>query len=274
MLGENLFSFSKNLYWFIKTHTISKYTLRINGLGKTHKCYICGETFFHFSKYQNGLLGLSDLILKLNLVGSDVENFGCDFCGVDDRQRHLFMFFDKLNIWEKFRNNKILHFAPQEFKLSEKIEKLNPREYIKADLFSNDPKIKKIDATRIPFDNNTFDVIICCHVLEHINNYKDAISEIHRVLNINGIAILQTPYSKLLSNNFEDPNINSDDLRLFFYGNNDHCRVLSENVFFKDLQDAGFLLQIARNSDYFSDDDSNYFGVNKNEDLIRVTKIN
>lgn len=47
------------------------------------------------------------------MVGSDVEHFYCPYCRSHDRERHLFMFFDKLEIWNRFANAQVLHFAPE-----------------------------------------------------------------------------------------------------------------------------------------------------------------
>jgi hypothetical protein len=83
---------------------------------------------------------------------------------------------------------------------------------------------------------------------------------------------LQTPYFRLLVNNFEDPGINTDELRLLYYGQEDHVRLFGENRFFSDLAEAGFALNILKHADIFTEDQARYFGVNKNEDLIMVVK--
>ena len=90
----------------------------------------------------------------------------------------------------------------------------------------------------------------------------------------NGIAILQTPYSKLLKKNFEDCNLVTDEIRLYFYGREDHVRIFSEENLFNDLKDVGFKLNIIRNNKLFSNIECKYFGVNPKEDLIMVIKPN
>jgi ubiquinone/menaquinone biosynthesis C-methylase UbiE len=45
----------------------------------------------------------------------------------------------------------------------------------------------------LPFENNRFDAIICNHVLEHIDEYEKALSELSRTLKPNGILIVGVP---------------------------------------------------------------------------------
>lgn len=169
-------------------------------------------------------------------------------------------------------NSSILHFAPER-SISMKIKDCHPIRYVKGDLFPNDSDIEKIDATDIPFQDASFDIIIGNHILEHIPDHRKAISEMHRVLKSGGIAIVQTPYSELLHSNFEDEGINSDELRQFFYGQEDHVRVFGKKQFLSTLEDLGFKLLLTKHSDLFDSHEARYFGVNEHEDLIQIQKI-
>ncbi len=50
------------------------------------------------------------------------------------------------------------------------------------------------DIEELPFKNNVFDKILCKHVLEHINNLIDIMTEIHRVLKEEGIVRIEVPH--------------------------------------------------------------------------------
>lgn len=50
------------------------------------------------------------------------------------------------------------------------------------------------DGKRIPFEDNTFDGILCTEVLEHVFNVEEVINELNRVLKPNGKAIITTPF--------------------------------------------------------------------------------
>lgn len=242
-----------------------------NRFGSNKECYICNTTFNHFTKFRGGSKKLSEYSRMLNMIGSDVDNFGCMYCGSIDRERHLYMFFDKLNMWEKIKGAKILHFAPEK-NLRTKIIEQSPLEYIGADLYPRTEDVKKIDATKVPFADEVFNFVIANHILEHIPDYTKALSEFYRVLKPGGYAILQTPYSKILKNNFEDENLNTDELRLFFHGLEDHVRTFGEYQFLKSIEGVGFNLQVKKHEEFFDDQMAYIHGVNKEEDLILAMK--
>jgi len=249
----------------------------LNTLGNSKQCYICKKTFFSFNKYRGGSSNVNSYIKNLDIVGSDIDNFGCPFCSSHDRERHLFAYFDKLNLWTK-ENARILHFAPENH-IYKKFISCNLLEYIIADL---EPElyinrgikdVKKINLMEIPFADNHFDIVICNHVLEHIPNMQKCLVEIYRILKNGGFAILQTPFSKLLHKHFEDPGITTDEQGNFFYGQEDHVRIVSEKQFLNDLQNVGFKLAIVRHKDVFDNNFAKIYGMNSKEDLIRVVKV-
>lgn len=243
----------------------------LSGIGSKKQCYICNRTFNHFTKFRGGSKRKSEYLKRLDIVGSDRDNFYCMYCGSHDRERHLYMYFDKLNIWQKMKDAKILYFAPER-NLSAKINEQSPLECITADLHPKTEEVKKIDATKVPFSDEKFDFVIANHILEHIPAYSKALSEFYRVLKPGGVAILQTPYSKILKNNFEDENLDTDELRLFFYGQEDHVRLFGEYQFFNSIENAGFILQVKKHEDLFDNHMAYIYGVNKEEDLILVIK--
>jgi ubiquinone/menaquinone biosynthesis C-methylase UbiE len=51
------------------------------------------------------------------------------------------------------------------------------------------------DGENIPFDDESFDNILCTEVIEHIPNPEKIIAEMHRVLKPNGFCIITLPWS-------------------------------------------------------------------------------
>jgi SAM-dependent methyltransferase len=132
------------------------------------------------------------------------------------------MYFAKLNLWNHIGGAAVLHIAP-EMHLAQKIQELHPRQYVRGDLVPNAPDIKRLDVTAIPYADESFDFLICNHVLEHVPDDRKALSEFHRVLKPGARAVLQTPFSRLLTYSFCDPAINTDALRTRFYFQEDMC---------------------------------------------------
>lgn len=263
----------RKLYRILLKRAIFKIHFFINKLGNKKQCYVCQTSFHHFLKFRRGSGNVYPFLTATDTIGSDVNNFSCMYCQSTDRERHLYMYFDKLNLWDKISKSRILHFAPEK-NLKNKIKELNPAKYILADLNPENDNINKIDATKIPYENDSVDFVFFNHILEHIPDYKTALNELFRVLTPGGTLIIQTPFSKLLSNNFEENNICSDELRNFFYGQEDHVRLFAEKQLFNDIQETGFNLQIKKNDDFFNEKISKYYGINRKEDLIMAIKPN
>ena len=247
-----------------------KYKIKQNLKRNDHKCYICRNTFKYFIPYRGGRMSASSFIRELKCIGSDVDNYLCPHCSSIDRERHLFMYFDKLNLWYNIKGKNVLHFAPEKH-LKTRIIKLKPEKYIQADLYPNSEEIRKVDITKIDYPENYFDFVICCHVLEHVCDDVKAIQEIYRVLKPNCLAILQTPYSSILARSFQDQNILTNQLRRIFYGQEDHVRIYGHDIF-QRLEMAGFILKIKKHKDVLEEFNSKYWGVNNKEDLIMVYK--
>ena len=261
----------KQLYKKLVLRNLYANRAKKNLRGTEKHCVICDSRFSAFLKYEGGSANVPDWHKKIEPVGSDLDNFGCPVCNSSDRLRHLYMYFDKLDFWANFDQAEVLHFAPESI-LRKKIQELNVKKYVMADYYPTDDEILKVDIVDIPFDDNSFDLVICNHVLEHIPDYNKAMSELYRVTKPRGFAILQTPYSTLLHHNFEDEGINTEELRLLYYGQTDHVRYFSENDFMRGLEDAGFKRMIVEHSEVFEENLYKEKGVNKLESLIRVMK--
>lgn len=239
-------------------------------IGDGHQCYICKKKLRRFVPYGRGIKAVPLLLRELRVVGSDVENFSCPHCDCTDRERHLSMYFDRLQLWSRIRGGAVIHFAP-EVQLSELIKQAAPGLYVKADLNPKTPDTQKIDITKVPYPDGTFDVVVCNHVLEHLPSDAEALSEISRVLKPGGIAIVQTPFSPLLDTSIVSPLINDDQLRRRYYGEVDHYRLYGNDLFEK-FRHAGLTVTLFSHNDVLKDYDHRYYGVNPEEDLILVTK--
>jgi ubiquinone/menaquinone biosynthesis C-methylase UbiE len=109
-------------------------------------------------------------------------------------------------------------------------------DYLSCDLESKQAMVQ-MDITDIDLPDNTFDVIICNHVMEHIPADTQAMSELFRVLKPGGWAILQTPISG--DTTFEDASIQTPEDRLRQFGQRDHVRIYGRD-YQERLSSVGF----------------------------------
>jgi SAM-dependent methyltransferase len=130
-----------------------------------------------------------------------------------------------------------LHVAPEE-NLSLKLKSYPNIDYLSVDLNSPSADLH-MDITDIKQDNDTYDVIICNHVLEHIQDDMKAIRELYRVLKKSGYAILQVPISYRMEETIEDPTIISPEKRKETFGQEDHVRIYGADYVLR-LKKAGF----------------------------------
>lgn len=152
-------------------------------------------------------------------------------------ERHrLFWLYLKRETSFFTEKKKVLHMAPEQCFLS-RFKKLN-HEYVTADLFSPIAEVKA-DLTNLPFNNNSFDVIFCNHVLEHVEDDTKAMHELYRVMKKGGMGIFQIPQNLNLARTFEDATITSRRERTSIFGQYDHVRVYGRDYFDK-LEHVGF----------------------------------
>ncbi len=128
-------------------------------------------------------------------------------------------------------------------------------------------RIEEIDMHSIPYPDASFTVVIANHVLEHVDDDQQAMSEIRRVLNLGGLAILQTPYSACLHNTFSDPGVVRPEQRLQLFGQEDHVRLFGRDIF-ERFAAAGFNPLVVTHEQVLSNMPAQVFGVNEHEPLF------
>lgn len=135
---------------------------------------------------------------------------------------------------------KVLHMAPEQCFLTI-FKKQKNIDYTTADLYSPIADVKA-DILNLPFDNNSFDVVFCNHVLEHISDDTKAMQELYRVLKPNGMGIFQIPQDLSRATTFEDNAITDKKERTKIFGQYDHVRIYGRDYFDK-LRSIGFKVE-------------------------------
>jgi len=164
----------------------------------------------------------------------------CPRCLSSPRHRLIQLYMkDKTNFFDS--KLKVLHFAPI-FAFQKLFEDRPNLDYLSVDI--NSPLVmKKEDINNISFPDNTFDVILCNHVLEHIEDDIHAMGELRRVLKPDGWAILLVPIDTTRETTFVDPNIQSADDRQKYYYHYDHKRLYGLD-YNRRLESAGFTVKV------------------------------
>lgn len=130
-----------------------------------------------------------------------------------------------------------------------------------------------MDIHQIPFEENTFDVVLCNHVLEHVADDIKAMSEINRVLKPNGFAILQVPFFTPIPDvTFEDNTITDPRERERIFGQDDHVRKYGHD-YTKRMERAGLHPVEEQFVNLLSDETRKKFGLVKGEIIYRADKI-
>ena len=155
-----------------------------------------------------------------------------------ERHRLMWLFLqDETDFFSSKKTLKVLHIAPEQCFL-DIFRKQKNLDYTTSDLESPIADVKA-DICDLPFDDNSYDIIFCNHVLEHIPDDKKAMQELYRVLKPNGMGIFQIPQDLNRKTTFEDNTIIDKKERAKIFGQYDHVRVYGQDYFNK-LRAIGF----------------------------------
>ena len=184
-------------------------------------------------------------------------------------ERHRLLWLYLTNETNFFTSKKkVLHMAPEQCFLS-RFKKLN-HEYITADLDSPIADVKA-DIVNLPFNDNSFDVIFCNHVLEHIQDDTKAMKELFRVMKKGGMGVFQVPQDLNRDVTFEDNSITDPKERAKIFGQYDHVRVYGRDYFDK-LRSVGFKVEEVNYSQKVSSELSSRYRLMEGELLPVVFK--
>ena len=229
-------------------HRLIKYEPALRGLfgqfyrGSNCKCEICNHKLRKFIELDN-----KDLL--------------CPFCGSLSRNRRLWNYL-KIN---QLLHGKVLHFSPsrclyRQFKLDNEIE------YLSTDFEGEFLADYQFNITNIDCANNMFNLIICYHVLEHIDNDLLALQELYRVLHPTGTLLIQTPFKE--GDIYENYSITDPTDRKKHFGQEDHVRIYSKDGLRSRLQTTGFHVEIVEFPSQITD---SHFGLKSPETIFKCT---
>ena len=127
------------------------------------------------------------------------------------------------------------------------------------------------DIIDIPFEDSSFELIICAHVLEHVPDDRRAMREFARVLTPTGTAILLVPFSPLLSESLEDPTVTTPEAREEVFGQSDHVRIYGTDYPAR-LRESGLAVDVRLPATIVAEDEIDRFALDAKEPLFVCRK--
>lgn len=209
--------------------------------GNNHKCTVCDFELKKWTRIQSG------------------DNL-CPKCGSLSRDRRLWKLISETYLKVQIT---VLDFSPSR-SLFRKWKKAKNINYIASDLSGDFISDVKFDIINISQADETYDLILCYHILEHVIEDSKAIEELFRVLKPNGTILIQTPFKD--GEIYEDYTITSEEERLIHFGQEDHVRIYSINGLKGRLEKIGFKVEVKQ-----FDEDS-YSGFTQNETVLIARK--
>lgn len=187
--------------------------------GQAKFCPVCDSDYGHFRPF--------GLDLRKNAL--------CPGCGSLERHRFLWLYLDRtLNLPR--RRLTLLHIAPEGC-IRLRLGTLPRIRYLPADLYRPDVP-HRMDITRLALPDNSIDMVLCSHVLEHVIDDRAALAEFTRVLRPGGRAIIMIPLD-LRRKTFEDETAATARQRLAAFGHPYHVRICGSD-YGRRMEDAGF----------------------------------
>lgn len=177
--------------------------------GSKYEDPINGKTYRKFLPY-----GYSHSAKRKNILSP----------GTMSLERHRLMWLYLQNRTNFFTDNlKVLHIAPEQcfYKLFRKMDNLD---YTTGDYNSPIADIH-FDLHHAPFEDNTFEVIFCNHVLEHVEDAEQCMKELYRIMKPGGWGIFQVPIDVKRKETYEDKSITSPEERAIHFWQKDHVRL-------------------------------------------------
>jgi len=201
-------------------------------------CPCCGKRFDRFMDFE---------YTKLNdakrFTGT-YKNTVCPYCFSCPRHRIICHFFEQIREIIPLDGILMIGAEPSVMEWFDR----NGSNYTTADLFNRTADIK-VDIQNIPFPDESWKLIVCNHVLEHVPDYRVALSELRRVLKKDGILELTVPTDQNYETVYEDKNITGKTERVNAFGQHDHVRLFG-NDFGEILANSGFSVEIIDGSNY------------------------
>jgi SAM-dependent methyltransferase len=204
ILPKGLYNFTKEIYLILRS---TQRSLRYRG--NAVMCPCCGRKFRTFldSPFLEGGGGN-------RFRWTNYKNVVCPYCNVVPRHRIVCHY---LNEHKNILGNspKILMVAAER-PIKQWFRK-NGYKYTTTDLLDTSADVQA-DIQNTPFADESWTLITCNHVLEHVPDYKAALKEMRRILTKDGILEITAPTDYDFTTVYEDTSIVMEIERIKHFG--------------------------------------------------------
>jgi len=210
--------------------------------GSEFQCNICGRTFGRFDQ------------------GTHTSNeLQCPFCESRPRHRTAYKYFRERSDLFDGRPKKMLHIAPER-SLGPIFKEISNIDYVSGDLDAEAAMVQ-MDIMNIQYPAQSFDVIYCSHVLEHVPDDRQAIRELTRVLTRRGWAVIAVPIVRQ-DRTLEDASITEPRAREKTFGQFDHVRAYGPD-FVDRLRESGCSVTVDDFASTLTNEDVHHYGLSR-----------
>lgn len=222
--------------------------------GDNVECPVCEKKFSRFLSYGYGK--------------GHRENVLCPYDLTLERHRLMWLYLKNHSAFFS-QPQKVLHIAPEQC-FHKRFKNQKNLDYLTADLVSPIADMH-FDLHHIPLEDNSFDVVFCNHVLEHVDDALQCMRELHRVMKPGGWGIMQVPQDFSREKTYEDPTITSPEEREKHFWQYDHVRLFGRD-YPEWLKKAGFRVEIFDKESKMSEELIERYRLSKQEILYIVHK--
>lgn len=222
--------------------------------GRGRECPICGSRYRRFMPY-GYVISREDAL--------------CPHCLSLERHRMIWLWLkESSNLFEGYP--RLLHIAPEVSLMRHfKRHYRDNKNYITADLESPLADIH-FDVQSIPMEDESVDVVICNHLLEHVEDDRRAMAELYRILKRGGWGIMLVPEDRGRTTTFEDDSITDPDERTRIFGQYDHRRIYGSD-YDDRLRASGFRVERIAYNQRLREEQQQLYAIG-NDDLVIVYK--
>ena len=239
----------------------------------TDRCQVCGHGVRSRQDAGYGYPSLEEL----RVVGGMRRNRDrCPICHSTARERLIWYYLTRRHLpWAGAAPDfAIAHFAPEKG-LSAQLAARFGKAYRAYDFaparYRHLSEVGFQNLEALTLADRSVDLLICNHVLEHVESVPRALAEIRWVLKPGGLAILQVPIALKLEHTREGTGDEDDAARIEQFGQADHLRLFSRQGYLDTLADAGLAVSAF---DAFADDaaEATRWAIDPLEDLFLVRR--